>query len=106
MPRGTTAPRTWCSATIADGTVQMAAIAPMKRAYESADTADQVPGAGIEPARPCGQGILSPSRLPLFATRADRSRTPRLHTRALAGDDISGRASCVSRLLGTCCVCG
>lgn len=24
-----------------------------------------VPGAGIEPARPCGQGILSPLRLPI-----------------------------------------
>ena len=24
----------------------------------------QIPGAGLEPARPCGQGILSPTRLP------------------------------------------
>jgi hypothetical protein len=23
-----------------------------------------IPGAGLEPARPCGQGILSPARLP------------------------------------------
>ncbi len=32
-----------------------------------------VPGAGVEPARPCGQGILSPPRLP-FRHPGDRTK--------------------------------
>jgi hypothetical protein len=56
-----------------------------------------VPGAGIEPARPCGLGILSPMRLPvppprlrlqqLYEQSADRRR----RARALRSTDAPGR---------------
>ena len=34
-----------------------------------------VPGAGLEPARPCGQGILSPLRLPFRHPGFDEAAT-------------------------------
>gem|GEM_PF-4312927 len=69
--------------------------------------AERIPGAGLEPARPFGQGILSPMRLPFrhpgaTPRRARESLTRQITTGTHANREAvlhiaSGRASLVDR---------